>query len=141
MRRQFPVLPIHFDLAELRGYHYHTGIVFSALVPERGREIARGGRYDDIGHTFGRGRPATGFSADLKTLVGLQLESAETQDNDSVYAPPLNDTNLHERIRALRATGRTVISALPGQAGGANEMNCGYQLQKQGQHWEVVSVI
>lgn len=141
LRRQFPVLPIHCDLAELRGYHYHTGMVFAALVPERGREIARGGRYDDIGHIFGQGRPATGFSADLKTLVSLQSMSEVVEENDSVYAPYVADTDLHERIRELRVAGRTVIRALPGQAGGAHELNCSYQLQKQGQHWEIVSVV
>ncbi|MDQ5939431.1 MAG: phosphoribosyltransferase regulatory subunit, partial [Pseudomonadota bacterium] len=63
LTRYFPSLSISFDLAELRGYHYHTGVVFAAFVPTIGREIARGGRYDNIGAIFGRNRPATGFSA------------------------------------------------------------------------------
>ncbi|MEW8432056.1 MAG: ATP phosphoribosyltransferase regulatory subunit, partial [gamma proteobacterium symbiont of Ctena orbiculata] len=64
-----PQIPVHFDLAELRGYHFHTGVVFAAFVPGSGKEIARGGRYDAIGSVFGRSRPATGFSTDLKPLI------------------------------------------------------------------------
>ncbi|MCK5925514.1 MAG: ATP phosphoribosyltransferase regulatory subunit, partial [Methylococcales bacterium] len=73
----FPELSITFDLAELRGYHYHTGIVFSAFTTDFGREIARGGRYDNIGSVFGRARPATGFSADLRLLTSLQKRHTE----------------------------------------------------------------
>lgn len=143
LRTQFPLLPIHFDLAELRGYHYHTGIVFAALVPGKGREIALGGRYDDIGQVFGRARPATGFSADLKTLLGLQLADIDGDENDAVFVADTDesDSDLSDRIRELRAAGRTVIKALPGQMGGAVEMNCSYQLQKQGQKWEIISVV
>jgi ATP phosphoribosyltransferase regulatory subunit len=71
LRNEMPKLPIHLDLAELRGYRYHTGIVFAAFVPGHGREIARGGRYDGVGHEFGAPRPATGFSADLNELLRL----------------------------------------------------------------------
>ncbi len=71
LRREMPKLPIHVDLAELRGYRYKTGMVFAAFVPEHGREIARGGRYDGIGSDFGAARPATGFSADMNELLRL----------------------------------------------------------------------
>ncbi|HEY9547317.1 MAG TPA: ATP phosphoribosyltransferase regulatory subunit [Solimonas sp.] len=71
LRAEMPKLPIHIDLAELRGYSYHTGMVFAAFVPGHGREIARGGRYDGVGHEFGAPRPATGFSADLNELLRL----------------------------------------------------------------------
>ncbi|NND81535.1 MAG: ATP phosphoribosyltransferase regulatory subunit [Gammaproteobacteria bacterium] len=66
-----PEVQIHIDLADVFGYRYHTGLKFSAYVAERGRTVAKGGRYDRIGEQFGRARPATGFSADLKTLVKL----------------------------------------------------------------------
>ncbi|MEQ1439570.1 ATP phosphoribosyltransferase regulatory subunit [Fontimonas sp. SYSU GA230001] len=66
-----PAARVHIDLAELRGYRYHTGIVFAAFVPGHGREIARGGRYDGVGSEFGASRPATGFSADLNELLRL----------------------------------------------------------------------
>jgi ATP phosphoribosyltransferase regulatory subunit len=62
---------IHIDLADVLGYQYHTGLTFNAFVADRGRTVAQGGRYDRIGEQFGRARPATGFSADLKTLVKL----------------------------------------------------------------------
>jgi len=71
LRAEAPKLPIHVDLAELRGYSYHTGIVFAAFAPGHGREIARGGRYDGVGAEFGVARPATGFSADLNELLRL----------------------------------------------------------------------
>lgn len=66
-----PDMPIHLDLAELRGLKYHTGLVFAAFVPGHGREIARGGRYDGVGREFGRALPATGFSADINELLRL----------------------------------------------------------------------
>ena len=71
LQAEMPRLPIHVDLAELRGYRYKTGVVFAAFVPELGREIARGGRYDGVGAEFGAARPATGFSADLNELLRL----------------------------------------------------------------------
>lgn len=71
LRAEMPKLPIHIDLAELRGYRYQTGVVFAAFVPGHGREIARGGRYDGVGAEFGASRPATGFSADLNELLRL----------------------------------------------------------------------
>ena len=75
LRLREPDVQLHFDLAELRGYHYQTGIVFAAYVPGQGQEIARGGRYDAIGEVFGRARAATGFSTDLKTLVDLSVQA------------------------------------------------------------------
>jgi len=69
---QHPHISLHIDLADITGYRYHTGLMFTAFVSGRGRSIAQGGRYDRIGQEFGRARAATGFSADLKTLVKLQ---------------------------------------------------------------------
>jgi ATP phosphoribosyltransferase regulatory subunit len=71
LKRVAPDVPLHIDLAELRGYRYQTGLVFAAFVPGHGREVARGGRYDGVGREFGEGRPATGFSADLNELLRL----------------------------------------------------------------------
>ncbi|MDE0855974.1 MAG: ATP phosphoribosyltransferase regulatory subunit [Nevskia sp.] len=71
LKRVAPEVPVHIDLAELRGYRYQTGLVFAAFVPGHGREVARGGRYDGVGSEFGRPRPATGFSADLNELLRL----------------------------------------------------------------------
>jgi len=131
-----PDVPVHFDLAELRGYHYHTGVVFAAFVPGLGQEIARGGRYDDIGKLFGRARPACGFSADLKMLV--RLGSAKNLNKTAgIFAPADNDPTLRQRVEELRAEGRRVVIALPGQMGDAGTMNCGEALVKQGDNWVV----
>ncbi len=62
-------VPVSFDLAELRGYHYHSGVVFDAWCDGASGPVARGGRYDDVGRAFGRPRPATGFSIDLRELA------------------------------------------------------------------------
>lgn len=75
LKKVLPKLPVHIDLAELRGYRYQTGMVYAAFVPGHGREIARGGRYDGVGSEFGRPRPATGFSADMNELLLLGLGS------------------------------------------------------------------
>jgi ATP phosphoribosyltransferase regulatory subunit len=134
---RFPALPISFDLAELRGYHYHTGMVFAAFVPSVGREIARGGRYDNIGAIFGRARPATGFSADLKVLSALSKQSWACEPRELIFAPAGNDAALAEIIRDLRAIGRAVIQQLPDQLGGATEHGCTAILQQEHHHWVV----
>jgi ATP phosphoribosyltransferase regulatory subunit len=141
LKRLFPALPVNFDLAELRGYHYQTGVVFAAFVPGYGREIARGGRYDEIGKVFGRARPATGFSADLKVLARLSLAgSDEAAPCQSIFAPANNDPDLYEIIRNLRSEGKVVVQELPDQTGGALEMGCGFELRKRDQKWTVVKV-
>jgi len=131
-----PDVPVHFDLAELRGYHYHTGVVFAAFVSGLGQEIARGGRYDDIGKLFGRARPACGFSADLKML--MRLGSAKNlNETTGIFAPAEDDSALRQRVEELRAEGRRVVIALPGQTGDAGTMYCGEALVKQGDNWVV----
>lgn len=140
LRRLFPALPVNFDLAELRGYHYQTGVVFAAFVPGYGREIARGGRYDDIGKVFGRARPATGFSADLKVLVRLAAADAESVVNPAVFAPAGDDADLHEAIRELRAKGTVVIQELPGQTESARDLGCGRELRPQDGAWRVMEL-
>jgi ATP phosphoribosyltransferase regulatory subunit len=138
LKRLFPALPVNFDLAELRGYHYQTGVVFAAFVPGYGREIARGGRYNDIGKVFGRARPATGFSADLKVLARLSALEDDSARCSAIFAPALDDSDLHETIRNLRGMGNTVIQELPGQIEDAEAMGCGFELRKQGREWKVV---
>jgi len=133
----FPSLPISFDLAELRGYHYHTGVVFAAFVPTVGREIARGGRYDNIGAIFGRARAATGFSADLKVLSALGKASYQKQQQTLIFAPYGDDAALHEKIRDLRAEGHVVVQQLPGQTGTALELKCISILEQDHQNWVV----
>jgi ATP phosphoribosyltransferase regulatory subunit len=136
LAKDYPSLTVSFDLAELRGYHYHTGMVFAAFVPTIGKEIARGGRYDNIGAVFGRARPATGFSADLKVLAAL-LDDANQAEKQSIFAPALPDDDLSQTIRDLRASGILVIRQLPGQSGSAEDMGCNAVLEKQAHKWVV----
>lgn len=125
---RYPHLPFYFDLGELRGYHYHTGVVFAAFVPGVGQSIAQGGRYDDIGAVFGRARPATGFSTDLKTLVNLGQRQAVLQSS-GIWAPAGAQADLWQAICALRTEGQRVVQALPGQVDSeAAQANCDRQL-------------
>jgi ATP phosphoribosyltransferase regulatory subunit len=136
-----PDVPVHFDLAELRGYHFHTGVVFAAFVPESGKEVARGGRYDDIGKVFGRARPATGFSTDLKTLIRAATPASDGESTDRVvFAPWSADPAQQELVAQLRGEGCRVVTGLPGQLGGAKEMGCDEQLIDQDGEWKLVSV-
>lgn len=137
LRQQLPDLPVHFDLAELRAYHYQTGVVFAAFVPGEGQEVARGGRYDKIGEVFGRARPATGFSADLKTLMRLGSHARQPLEG-AVLAPSELEPGLQAKIAELRAAGTVVIRELPGQLGDPAQMGCEYRLQKQADTWEIV---
>lgn len=134
---RFPSLPISFDLAELRGYHYHTGMVFAAFVPSVGREIARGGRYDNIGAIFGRARPATGFSADLKHLAALSKKTGSKAHHALIFAPCDDDATLTEKIRALRANQQAVVQQLPNQIGTAQDLGCTAILEFINQQWVV----
>lgn len=120
--RRYPDIPLYFDLGELRGYHYHTGVAFAVFVPGVGQAIAQGGRYDDIGRDFGRARPATGFSTDLRFLVRHGQVSAERVS--AIWAPYASERGLHEEVMALRARGERVIVALPGQSN-ADAKDCG----------------
>ncbi|MFN2382477.1 MAG: ATP phosphoribosyltransferase regulatory subunit [Guyparkeria sp.] len=97
------------DLSELHGYHYQTGLVYAAYSPRMGREIARGGRYDDIGQVFGRSRPALGFSLDLRDLLGRDQDEAVAAP--TVFAPArLNDAALDRAVGELREQGYRVIT-------------------------------
>ena len=65
----------HIDLADLTGYHYHSGAIFSVFTAGEPNSIGRGGRYDGIGKAFGRARPATGFTLDLRQLAGITAKN------------------------------------------------------------------
>ncbi len=137
--QRLPEVTLHFDLAELRGYQYQTGVVFAAFVADRGQEIARGGRYDDIGKVFGVARPATGFSTDLRTLMELGVRQWPASAG-GILAPAENDAALDERVRELRAAGETVVRQLPGQGGSIAETGCDRVLRWNGSEWTVESL-
>ncbi|APU28742.1 ATP phosphoribosyltransferase regulatory subunit [Ectopseudomonas alcaliphila JAB1] len=134
---RYPELPLYFDLGELRGYNYHTGVVFAAFVPGEGGAIAQGGRYDDTGAVFGRARPATGFSTDLKTLVTLG-DMRVDEPVSGVWAPDNHDLYLWQAVRCLRGEGERVVQALPGQSeADAREAGCDRLLTLRDGRWQV----
>ena len=133
---RWPQVPLNYDLAELRGYAYHTGVVFAAFAPGSGQEIARGGRYDKIGEVFGRARPATGFSTDLKTLLALG-DAFREPPAGAIAAPAAGDETLEREIRALREAGERVVRMLPGQDVDAAALGCDRELIRQGGGWQV----
>jgi ATP phosphoribosyltransferase regulatory subunit len=132
------VVQVHcFDLAELRGYHYHSGVVFSAYTRGRPNAIARGGRYDEVGEAFGRARPATGFTMDLRELVGLCTPVPAASGILAPYRPA--DAVLRARIAELRAGGEIVIVDLPGHADTRAELGCTRALVERDGTWQVTS--
>ena len=138
VKQQIPDIVLCFDLCELRGYEYHTGIVFAAYTPAHGRAVAKGGRYDHIGEVFGRARPASGFDSDLKVLA--KLSTKEFTQKAGIVAPNLNDQGLREMIAELREQGEIVIVNLanrPLDKSDQQEMNCDRQLVNRGGAWEL----
>ena len=111
LRQSHPQVTVYIDLSELRGYHYHTGLVFAAYVPGQPAEVAKGGRYDHVGEAFGRARPATGFSADLKQWLAFDAKPAL---RPAILAPAGDDAALCAAVAALRQSGERVLHELPG---------------------------
>jgi len=128
-------IEVHFDLSELHGYHYKTGVVFAAFVPQLGQAIARGGRYDDIGKIFGRARAATGFSTDLKVLN--QLSNKQFASAEKIFAPADEGLALKDKITELRNEGKVVIQQLPDIEADAAAMGCSKSLCLVDGQWVV----
>ncbi|ANQ84076.1 ATP phosphoribosyltransferase regulatory subunit [Azoarcus olearius] len=127
-------LPISFDLADLRGYHYHSGVVFAAYGGGSPAALALGGRYDRVGEAFGRARPATGFSLDLRELA-LRLPAAVVPG--AILAPLEGAAGLAAAVEGLRAAGEAVMSRLPGHEGTWNDAGCDRQLVMRQGAWVV----
>ncbi len=134
IQQRFPDVEIGFDFCELRGYNYHTGIMFAAYTPGYGYALAKGGRYDDIGKDFGEPRPATGFSADLKTLVRLVCNPQQSQ-RGGILAPADDSPELMQAISELRKNER-VIQKL-NDDDGQSYSNCDRQLVLKAGKWVV----
>lgn len=130
-----------FDLADLRGYAYYTGMRFALFggdgVTEPVQELVRGGRYDEVGAVFGRKRPAVGFSLDLKELV--QAVDPQTL-RPAILAPWGEQDGLRHAIQYLRARGETVVCVLPGHEHELNEFHCDRHLFEQDGQWVVESI-
>jgi ATP phosphoribosyltransferase regulatory subunit len=131
------VVQVHcFDLAELRGYHYHSGVVFAAYARGRPNAIAQGGRYDEVGKAFGRARPATGFTMDLRELAGLSPPFSARPGILAPYRP--QDDALRARIEQLRKAGEIVVVDLPGHETTREELGCDRRLAIRDGAWQVV---
>ena len=141
VKRRVPEVELCFDLCELRGCAYHTGIVFAAYTPNYGRAVAKGGRYDHIGEVFGRSRPASGFDSDLKTLAKLTRGSYNRPN--TILAPASDDAALLKVVSALREAGEVVITNLTETTLDSDklaELNCDRQLVLRDGQWEVETI-
>jgi ATP phosphoribosyltransferase regulatory subunit len=125
---------LNLDLADLRGYQYHSGVMFAAYVAGLPTAIARGGRYDMVGQAFGRSRPATGFSFDIMALSRLSKINSRKL---AVLAPWASHQALGKKIAELRAQGEVVIQLLPGHVQDGDEFSCDRELVEQKGEWIV----
>jgi ATP phosphoribosyltransferase regulatory subunit len=130
-------LPLSIDLSDLRGYHYHNGVVFAAYCPDYPVAIALGGRYDGAGKAFGRARPATGFSMDLREVARL---APVADARGAILAPPAgHDGKLAALIAALREQGEVVVELLPGETA-CEGLVCDRKLVQTGGHWTMETI-
>lgn len=129
---------VSVDLADLRGYHYHSGMVFAAYHAGCSDAIALGGRYDDLGRSFGRARAATGFSMDLRQLY--RLLSSKTE-RPGIRAPYPEDEALSDEIARLRASGEVVVVSLPGCVDYPGELQCDRDLVLRDGVWQLISLL
>ncbi|MDR1228657.1 MAG: ATP phosphoribosyltransferase regulatory subunit [Azoarcus sp.] len=130
-------LPLGFDLGDLRGYHYHSGLVFAAYGGGAPAALALGGRYDRVAEAFGRARSATGFSLDLRELAqyspGVALAGA-------ILAPVAKNPALASEIARLRSEGEIVVEALPGHDGTWKDAGCDRRLLECEGCWTVAAL-
>jgi ATP phosphoribosyltransferase regulatory subunit len=125
---------LNLDLSDLKGYQYHSGVMFAAYVEGLPVAIARGGRYDMVGKAFGRSRPATGFSLDIMTLARISKKDSR---KTAILAPWSNDSALSQEIAQLRAQGQVVIQLLPGHEQDGDEFHCDRELVNQKGAWVI----
>jgi ATP phosphoribosyltransferase regulatory subunit len=129
---------VSFDLADLRGYAYYSGVKFAVYTPGASDSLLRGGRYDEVGAVFGRNRPAVGFSLDVKELVAV---AAKRPLKAAIRAPWLDTgqdaAQLRAAIAALRDSGETVVCVLPGHESEADEFQCDRELAQSNGRWVV----
>jgi len=125
---------ISFDLADLRGWAYYSGMRFGIYVPGAAGALVRGGRYDEVGAVFGRNRPAVGFSLDVRELVGVL---APRPLRAAIRAPWRDEAGLRAAIAGLRRQGETVVCVLPGHDSEIDEFHCDRELVEHAGQWQV----
>jgi ATP phosphoribosyltransferase regulatory subunit len=128
---------VSFDLADLRGYAYYSGAMFSLYAPGASDALARGGRYDEVGLVFGRRRPAVGFSLDVKALTGV---AAKRPLRAAIRAPWGEVAELRAAIASLRRKGETVVCVLPGHESEVDEFHCDRELFQAAGQWVVQAI-
>lgn len=132
LKRDHPGVALGFDLSDMSGYAYYSGVRFAVYGGSSSAALARGGRYDEVGAVFGRRRPAAGFSLDLKVLA----EHAPLPPKASaVRAPWGEDLKLRAAVRRLRDSGQTVVCVLPGHENEGQEFDCDRELVLIDDHW------
>ena len=134
LRLTYPDLSVGFDLADMSGNAYYSGLRFAAYGGGCRDALARGGRYDEVGAVFGRNRPAVGFSLDLKELVSLLLPKPL---RPAIRAPWGEESGLRAAIAGLRASGETVACVLPGHEHEVDEFDCDRELASVAGQWLV----
>lgn len=120
------------DLADVGGYGYHSGVTFSIYAEGWHDALVRGGRYDDVSRAFGRARPATGFSLDLRKLAAGLPPAAPSR---AIRAPWGQDPALVQAVRSLRAAGEVVVQNLPGHEHDQDEFVCDRELALKDGAW------
>lgn len=123
---------VNFDLSDLRGTAYHTGLMFAAYAPGWSDALARGGRYDNVGDKFGRARPATGFSLDLRDLVRVLPQRSPAM---GIRVAGADAGRAREAIAALRAAGEVLVIDYLGESAAA--LNCDRALVWRADGWQV----
>ena len=139
LQTRYPGVQLYLDLCELDGYHYHTGIVFAAFASEALQALGNGGRYDDIGESFGRARPATGFSVDLKAVAGILARGDDTPCG--IYAQGSDDPAQLAYIQQLRKAGERVVCGFSGEAPDYGELGCNRILAVDDGHFSVKPIV
>jgi ATP phosphoribosyltransferase regulatory subunit len=137
LRQSFPDVQMGFDLSDMSGYAYYSGIRFAVFGVGSPNALGRGGRYDEVGAVFGRNRPAVGFSLDLKNLAAV---AGPVLPKAAIRAPWGEDAGLRAAVRALRAQGETVVSMLPGHDDEMNEFDCDRELRAVDGQWAVCAL-
>lgn len=138
IQRRYPAAELYFDLSELRGYHYHTGLVFAAFAPGYGAALAKGGRYDRVGEVFGRVRAATGFDVDVMALDRM-LDRVKAE-RGAIFAPFTDDQGQWQAISDLRQQGEVVVCGFAGQRVSDAQLDCDRQLLQEQGKYEVKSL-
>ena len=123
---------ISFDLSDLRGYTYYSGMRFSIYADKAKDALVRGGRYDKVGAAYGRDRPAAGFSLDLKQIVAVMPENFPKAGIRSFWG---ESKDLRKAVNVLRSQGETVVCSMPGKS--TDEIQCDRELIYINGHWVV----